>query len=125
MNKYLSLCIGTLFGFHFMLAADLQPEHNSKGKWGFVDSTGTPVVDYKYDAVVPFDGNYAKICKNQKWGYVNRSGTEVLSQHLLRYSKNYARFREARETKKELPTGWKNSPMSVHLSFTVTANKMY
>ncbi|MBD5327055.1 MAG: WG repeat-containing protein [Bacteroides sp.] len=78
MNKYLSLCIGTLFGFHFMLAADLQPEQNAKGKWGFVDSTGTPVVDYKYDAVVPFDGNYAKICKNQKWGYVNRSGTEVL-----------------------------------------------
>lgn len=61
-----------------IMGADLQPSQNEKGKWGFVDASGTPVVDYKYDEVVSFDGNFAKVCKKNKWGVIDSTGMEVL-----------------------------------------------
>ncbi|MEI6308371.1 MAG: WG repeat-containing protein [bacterium] len=46
------------------------------GYWGFIDTTGTKVIDAKYKAVAEngFTENLAAVQEGGKWGYINSSG---------------------------------------------------
>jgi len=52
------------------------------GKWGFIDSTGKQVIDFKYDAVQPFKNGLARVKDFEKWGkelwaYIDKTGKIV------------------------------------------------
>jgi len=60
--------------FHEGLAAMAQNR-----KYGFVDTTGKIVVDFKYDRVEPFKDGLAKVWVGWRWaGYIDRTGKEVI-----------------------------------------------
>lgn len=49
------------------------------GHWGYVDTTGKPVVQAIYLKVQPFINDYALVMDTfAKWGFINKKGTEVL-----------------------------------------------
>lgn len=48
------------------------------GKWGFVDSNGNVIVDYKYEMVTEQFGNFVGIKENGKWGVLTVTGTNVI-----------------------------------------------
>jgi hypothetical protein len=48
------------------------------GKWGFVDSKGNNVIDYKYENVTEQNGNYVGVKLNGKWGVLDIKGNEVV-----------------------------------------------
>lgn len=50
----------------------------SNGKWGFVDSKGNNVIDYKYENVTEQNGNYVGVKLNGKWGVLDIKGNEVV-----------------------------------------------
>lgn len=62
-----------LTAFHEGLAA-----FKDDGYWGFVDTSGSFVVEPRYDDVDPFSGGMAKVFGEGKWGFVNREGEEVI-----------------------------------------------
>lgn len=48
-------------------------------KWGFVDRTGTVVVDYQYDKVTEFNKyGFAGIRKNNEWGIIDEEGNIIV-----------------------------------------------
>lgn len=50
-----------------------------RGKWGFIDSTGNKVVDYKYDKVTEVNKyGFAGIMKEDKWGVIDSEGKVVV-----------------------------------------------
>ncbi len=49
------------------------------GKWGFIDNSGTVVVDYIYDRVTQLNSSgYAGIYLDGKWGVINREGMVIV-----------------------------------------------
>lgn len=49
------------------------------GKWGFVDSQGKVIVDYKYDRVTELNEyGFAGICQDRKWGVIDDTGKVVV-----------------------------------------------
>ena len=51
----------------------------SGSKWGFVDSSGNKVVDYKYEKVTELNKyGFAGIKQNGKWGVVNNEGRIIV-----------------------------------------------
>ena len=51
----------------------------SGSKWGFVDSSGNKVVDYKYEKVTELNKySFAGIKQNGKWGVVNNEGRIIV-----------------------------------------------
>ncbi len=51
-------------------------EHN--GLYGFMDSTGTAVIQAVYNAVSPFKEGLALVSRNEKFGYINKKGEVVI-----------------------------------------------
>lgn len=51
---------------------------SKNGKWGFVDSNGNVIVDYKYEMVTEQFGNFVGIKENGKWGVLTVTGTNVI-----------------------------------------------
>lgn len=59
-----------------MLAQDLIPEPNTKGKWGFVNSSGSVIVKHQLDAASYFDfDGIAIVKKNNLYGFLQKDGT--------------------------------------------------
>src|SRR5687767_5219182 len=56
-------------------------------KWGFVDTTGKEITEFKYDdsdsIFYHFSDGMAAVHAEKKWGYINSSGSEVIA---LKYS---------------------------------------
>jgi len=47
-------------------------------KWGFIDTTGNVVVNFKYNEVENFVDGLARVRLGQKWGLVDVTGREVI-----------------------------------------------
>lgn len=47
--------------------------------WGYIDSAGTLVIDYAWEAAGPFSEGLAAVKKDGKWGYIDKTGREVIS----------------------------------------------
>ena len=44
-------------------------------KWGFVDASGTKIIDFKYDKVTEVNNyGFAGIKQNEKWGVIDADG---------------------------------------------------
>jgi Caspase domain/WG containing repeat len=50
-----------------------------KGKWGFIDTTGTMVIPPEYEQVTPFSEGFAAVQKDKKWFFINAQHQMVLS----------------------------------------------
>lgn len=49
------------------------------GKWGYINSSGKTVLDFKYDSAFNFsDCNLALVGENGKFGYINKKGEYVI-----------------------------------------------
>jgi hypothetical protein len=55
-----------------------------KGKVGYIDMTGTEIIECVYDAIYPFEKGVAKVEKVGKFGMINESG-EILIEALYDY----------------------------------------
>lgn len=47
-------------------------------KWGYVDSTGTPIIPIIYDDIGGFNHGVSPVAKAQKWGLINKKGVVVV-----------------------------------------------
>lgn len=54
------------------------PVKNNKGKWGFIDTTGTLVIPYNFDWCEPFSEGLASVGLNDKGGYIDKTGKVVI-----------------------------------------------
>lgn len=50
-----------------------------KELYGYIDSTGKLIVDFKYNKVMSFSEGIAVVVKNGKYGYINTAGEELVS----------------------------------------------
>lgn len=57
---------------------DLYAAVKQDGKWGFVDTDGTLVVDYQFEDAQSFGQHLAAVKQDGKWGYIDRKGTIVI-----------------------------------------------
>lgn len=49
-----------------------------KGKWGFIDKTGSIVIDYQFDYCLPFSEGLAPVKRGNRWGFINKTGSMVI-----------------------------------------------
>lgn len=49
-----------------------------KGKYGYIDKTGTLVIPAEYDLAYSFENGLARVQKNGYWGYINKAGKAVV-----------------------------------------------
>ena len=48
-------------------------------KWGFVDASGTKIIDFKYDKVTEVNNyGFAGIKQNEKWGVIDADGKIIV-----------------------------------------------
>ena len=79
MNKLLlTVAAALLLGAPGLLAQELIPTQNDKGKWGYADEQGNVVIKYDYAEVSAFVDGRAKVKKGDKWGYIDTAGKEVI-----------------------------------------------
>jgi len=61
----------------------LAAVENEDGKWGFINTKGELVIDYKFDAgwfsTISFHEGLAFVQEEGKWGYINKQGAFVIS----------------------------------------------
>src|SRR2546430_2996596 len=49
------------------------------GKEGYIDKTGRPITELKFDKAWDFSEGMAQVRVNGKWGYINKNGSIVIS----------------------------------------------
>ena len=54
------------------------------GKWGFIDTTGSVVIDFKFDDALSFGQHMAAVKQNNLWGYISLSGQVVIEPAYLK-----------------------------------------
>ncbi|HYG14182.1 MAG TPA: WG repeat-containing protein [Bacteroidia bacterium] len=47
---------------------------NSKGKYGYIDSSGKLIIECQFEYAMPFENGIAKIQLNNLWGKIDRTG---------------------------------------------------
>lgn len=57
---------------------DLYAAVKQNGKWGFVDTDGTLVIDCKFENAKSFGQHLAAVKQDGKWGYIDRNGNIVI-----------------------------------------------
>lgn len=60
-----------------ILESLLMPYY-SKGKWGFIDTTGQLIIPTSYKSVYGFTEGVAAVKVDSSWGYINKSGQWVI-----------------------------------------------
>lgn len=66
--------------------------------YGFIDKTGTVVIEPVFDEAGPFSNGLARVAKGQDWGYIDRNGGMVIPPQYEKasdFSEGLARVREA------------------------------
>jgi len=58
----------------YEISEGLRGVENNNNLWGFQDSFGKLVIDFKFDDVRPFLNNYATVKINNKWGVIDKKG---------------------------------------------------
>jgi hypothetical protein len=62
------------------LANSPFPYKTADGLYGYMDNTGTIVVQAQYAAAYPFrDSGYAAVCKDGLWGLIDKTGNIILN----------------------------------------------
>lgn len=59
-------------------AGVLIPDQNEKGKWGYVDESGSTVIGYKYDEAGNFKDGRAMVKKGDNYGYIDPDGKTII-----------------------------------------------
>ncbi|MDO4250623.1 MAG: WG repeat-containing protein, partial [Moraxella sp.] len=49
-----------------------------EGRWGFVDSEGTPMIVFAFDEVRPYSEGLAAVRQGEFWGFINHAGQLVI-----------------------------------------------
>ena len=62
----------------FNMIAELRPDCNKKGKWGYVDENGHIVVDYKFNGASEFNDGLAHVLSGKKYGVIDTQGKFVI-----------------------------------------------
>lgn len=75
---FAAVLIGSLPAF-----AELMPDKNEKGKYGYLNDDGSVAIKYAYDDATAFVDGRAKVRKGNKWGYIDETGLEVIK---IKYS---------------------------------------
>ena len=75
---FAAVLIGSLPAF-----AELMPDKNEKGKYGYLNNDGSVAIKYAYDDATAFVDGRAKVRKGNKWGYIDETGLEVIK---IKYS---------------------------------------
>ena len=76
MRKF---CISILSLFIALASpAQLRPDENEKGKWGYVNDNDSLVIGYKYNSASPFENGRAIVQKGRNYGVIDESGNEIL-----------------------------------------------
>lgn len=73
-----ALLLAVVFTCFAASAQDLIPDKNEKGKWGYVDQSGSWVIKPKFEYAAQFENGRAKVGKDGKFGYIDYSGKEVI-----------------------------------------------
>ena len=55
----------------------------SGGKWGFIDLTGTIVIDFQFEDALSFGQHLAAVKLNGLWGYISMSGNIVIEPEFI------------------------------------------
>lgn len=58
--------------------AQIYPKPNEKGKFGYVDSQGKVIMDFKLDRAGYLNNGIALFCKGGKWGFINAEGKVIV-----------------------------------------------
>ena len=53
------------------------------GKWGFIDTGGTVVIDFRFDDALSFGQHLAAVKQDEFWGYINLEGHIVIEPVFL------------------------------------------
>ena len=48
------------------------------GKWGYINTKGEQIIEYKFDDAYDFNEGFARVQKDGKWGYINTKGRPVI-----------------------------------------------
>ena len=60
------------------MAADLIPQEQINGKYGYVNPQGFLMIRARYDMARPFKENLAAVEVNGKWGFIDENGKAVV-----------------------------------------------
>lgn len=52
--------------------------YTRNNKWGYTDMDGNELIEARFDSVVFFEGDIARVTHNGKWGVIDREGKEVI-----------------------------------------------
>lgn len=52
-------------------------------KYGFIDNSGSMVIEPKYDYVESFNGGFALVKLHNKYGYITKDGIEKLNWNMI------------------------------------------
>lgn len=58
--------------------AELHPQCNSKGRWGYADDHGHIVVDYQYNGASEFNDGLAHVLSGKKYGVIDENGKYII-----------------------------------------------
>lgn len=58
-----------------------------EGKWGYINTEGTMVIEAIYDGANRFSEGLAAVSKNGRWGYIDKNGETVIA---FQYESTYA-----------------------------------
>ncbi len=56
----------------------LYPVLGTNGKWGYIDTEGTVIIDYIYDKADFFKEGLAAVSSDGKWGFINPDGIFII-----------------------------------------------
>ncbi|MFK7950329.1 MAG: WG repeat-containing protein [Saprospiraceae bacterium] len=99
MQKFLFLLI-VIFSVQSTFAQSTLRKQKKDGKWGFVDTSGSVIIDYQYQNVHNFYQNVTLVKKDNLWGFINNKG-EVIVPLAFSEVKKYTGTKVVRAKKEE------------------------
>ncbi len=95
INRRGDFVIPAMFSNTYGFNEGVAPVRDFNKRWGYIDTTGTWVIEPQFDEVTPFTDGLAVFERDRKWGIINRSGRILLEDHphpLVPFSKGIVRF---------------------------------
>jgi hypothetical protein len=95
INRHGDFVIPAMFSNTYGFNEGVAPVRDFNKRWGYIDTTGTWVIEPQFDEVTPFTDGLAVFERDRKWGIINRSGRILLEDHphpLVPFSKGIVRF---------------------------------
>ena len=67
------------------------------GKWGYINTKGEQIIEYKFDYAWGFNEGFARVQKDGKWGYINTKGEQIIEckfDDACDFSEGFARVKK-------------------------------